>query len=713
MREVAGGQRPAATERAIETPLFLRQAEDVLQPVAVRRRQLRDDVVRDGAARPEVALQVEAGPGEEYLLIVKHPSGALSFHGGTDVAPAPRRGQGKKAPKKSKAKSVIEFRAPISPSANPDVRRARLGDLLQGIVDAIVVKVGTVIAETAVDLAEAAIWRALGRTQGLHRVTPQGLRDKRLEPVARLTANNGRALLFLHGTFSTTQSAFGELANSTFFDSLQSRYGDAIYGFDHFTVSVTPEQNANDLLALLPQSPATIDVVTHSRGGLVLRNLVERRQRLTNGDRFVLGRAVLVACPNEGTPLATPDNWQATIGWIANLLDLFPPNPLASNASMVAHWIAWFVKVGIEAAEGLASMDVRGKQVQELQRPPKPALDQYSALVSNYEADGRVLARALDLGLDSFFETANDLVVPTAGRLAHRQAARFEFPPNGWAASARAATSRRPGARRRISLSSITGAQSIFSSRRCCVNRTTCRKCSWKSSSRTEPRASPRPRSRPQSRTRSPSPIRPLEHEPVRARSPGSRVATGSPRPGALELTVISTREAAAYAEDDVSVPLLLASYDGARVSMPFRTSKRHVAGRTEDWVLEDYQIKELAARWGALFATHRKIKRFVDSSERTPPPDADLLEFGELLFETLLPGDVKRLFDVARSREQEKLLIIFTSTIPWVFDMPWEFARDPTRGTCWRPRMRCSSATFSRPPRSTACHRRPARCAC
>ena len=91
------------------------------------------------------------------------------------------------------------------------------------------------------------------------------------------------------------------------------------------------------------------------------------------------------------------------------------------------------------------------------------------------------------------------------------------------------------------------------------------------------------------------------------------------------------------------------------RVRVPFRTSKRHISGRTEDWVLQEYQIKELTSRWGQLFATHRTIKRFVDSPDGTPPPEAVLLEFGALLFETLLPGDVKRLFDVARSREQEK----------------------------------------------------------
>ena len=165
----------AAAAPASETPPFLRQSRDVLQPVVVRSRRLKDDAVRSAGARPEVALQIEAEPGEEYLLVVKHPSGALSFHRGIEVPPSPRRGgRGKKAVRKGKAKSVIEFRAPIAASAHPDVRRGVFGDFLQGIVDAIIVQVGEVIAETAVDLAEAAIWRLLGREQGLYRITSAG-----------------------------------------------------------------------------------------------------------------------------------------------------------------------------------------------------------------------------------------------------------------------------------------------------------------------------------------------------------------------------------------------------------------------------------------------------------------------------------------------------------------------------------------------------------
>ena len=74
------------------------------------------------------------------------------------------------------------------------------------------------------------------------------------------------------------------------------------------------------LLDGLPDQTTTFDVVTHSRGGLVLRHLVERANRFGSfSHRFKLGHAVLVASPNDGTPLATPRRWEDTIGWIANI----------------------------------------------------------------------------------------------------------------------------------------------------------------------------------------------------------------------------------------------------------------------------------------------------------------------------------------------------------------------------------------------------------
>jgi hypothetical protein len=141
--------------------------------------------------------------------------------------------------------------------------------------------------------------------------------------------------------------------------------------------------------------------------------------------------------------------------------------------------------------------------------------------------------------------------------------------------------------------------------------------------------------------------------------------------------------------EKDPIVPFLLASYGGARVSVPFYTSKRHIevlmatgASGGSSWVEYERAAEELRQRWGRLFGHHRRIRRWLEGRHDMPPSATELVEFGDLLFETLLPGDVRRLYDVARSRERDRLFMVFTSMIPWVFDLPWEFARDPSRGT-------------------------------
>ena len=58
-------------------------------------------------------------------------------------------------------------------------------------------------------------------------------------------------------------------------------------------------------------------------------------------------------------------------------------------------------------------------------------------------------------------------------------------------------------------------------------------------------------------------------------------------------------------------------------------------------------------------------------------------MRFGGLLFETLLQGDVRRLYDEARTRQQGRRLdFVLTSMIPWIGEKPWEFAFDTGRKT-------------------------------
>jgi hypothetical protein len=110
----------------------------------------------------------------------------------------------------------------------------------------------------------------------------------------------------------------------------------------------------------------------------------------------------------------------------------------------------------------------------------------------------------------------------------------------------------------------------------------------------------------------------------------------------------------------------LLASFRNARVLEPFPR-----------------RGGEAGARWRRIIDAH---ERTLASLEGQPPQlglpgGAALHALGRDLFETLFPGDVRRLYDVARSLQNDGVLdIVFTSMLDWVADKPWELAFDPSR---------------------------------
>jgi hypothetical protein len=134
-----------------------------------------------------------------------------------------------------------------------------------------------------------------------------------------------RVLLFVHGTFSSTIGGFGAIAatpwGEEFLRAAHANY-DAVIGFDHPTLSGDPLENATDLLTRLQNiawpHPPRFDVITHSRGGLVVRSLTEHLLPVANFQATV-ERIIFVAATNGGTQLAEPDNWQAFIDLYTNL----------------------------------------------------------------------------------------------------------------------------------------------------------------------------------------------------------------------------------------------------------------------------------------------------------------------------------------------------------------------------------------------------------
>lgn len=274
-----------------------------------------------------------------------------------------------------------------------------------------------------------------------HRLTPfWGLRrwqDKQLKPVEKPSGQRP-ILLFVHGTFSKNEAIFEQLAATAvglkFLDKMQANY--EILAFDHPTLSVSPMINALDLARVLGNYPLPIDVICHSRGGLVTRWWLETFDSGKHGRR----RAVLVGAPLDGTSLAAPNKLRHGIDLLTNIghilgegLSLIPFFTVAggllkifsSFGSIVANTPV--VDAAVAAIPGLAAMSMSTNNF-ELNRLntmiPGTTPPTYFAVASNFEPDSegwrfwrfftKAKGQLAHLVTDRLiFEAANDLVVDT------------------------------------------------------------------------------------------------------------------------------------------------------------------------------------------------------------------------------------------------------------------------------------------------------------
>ncbi|HEX5761254.1 MAG TPA: hypothetical protein VF121_18870, partial [Thermoanaerobaculia bacterium] len=364
------------------------------------------------AAEGALILDVATAPGEALVLLARHPSGAITLH-----SPQPLSGR-----RGAARGGVTRFHVAVR-SAGAGARRGAVTRVVRLVVFKALDKVAELVLPRLARRWEEG--RFGKRPLGWVGITAPTLRaaidgSGQLAPAPK-TAFGERNLLLLHGTFSSTEGAFAKLAGARggdggeFLSWANGTYGGRIFGFNHLTVSAPLAENARLLLDGLPDRPVRFDVVTHSRGGLVLRTLLERRAELGSPSRrFELGRGVLVAAPNHGTPLGSAERWDDTLGWLANLIDLFPDNPFTLAAELVAQGLNWIAQHVVGDLPGLAAMDPAGVTISGLQGPPGPPPGTLAALAANFEP-GDLAPRLFDAGADGFFAGANDLVVPSEG----------------------------------------------------------------------------------------------------------------------------------------------------------------------------------------------------------------------------------------------------------------------------------------------------------
>jgi len=411
-----------------------------------RTRDLGDKPVPNRVAKVKVEVDVPAG---EDAVVLLERDGVYSWHLPTN----PRQRTRALDPGKRTARFEIDVQPrptkqpPRAHGATQTRTKGLLGDLVQGAAQALVFQFAApALLEKAIERMESQVRPGLVHLTGSD--VSKWRRFETLDQLHLPTDRPVRILLFVHGTFSSTAGAFGALGvdenGKGFLRAAIAAY-DAVIGFDHKTLSVDPRENARNLLKRLrkhrPRDQFVIDVITHSRGGLVTRAFAE--EALPSADwPGTLDIAVFVAATNAGTRLADPKRWNDLIDLYTNLasvtaagLSVIPgAAPAAVVVGGVVKGIGAFVKYLVSyAAEGddvpgLKAMVPGGPFLTELNKTqpgqPAPGTNWY-VISSNFHVGlfddhhhppefPRELAVKLAEGfVDRIFEGDNDLVVET------------------------------------------------------------------------------------------------------------------------------------------------------------------------------------------------------------------------------------------------------------------------------------------------------------
>jgi hypothetical protein len=255
---------------------------------------------------------------------------------------------------------------------------------------------------------------------GLERLTRDNL------PVVSNPGAADRVLLLVHGTFSKCASPV-EGFGPEFLQWARKRYR-AVIGFDHWTLSKTPLENAGmlaeQLRAIAPDLLANrrLDMITHSRGGLVARAFCE-----LVGETEAVQNVIFLGTPNCGTDLANPENWGAMADTLVNMTGLDHAKIFGRLAGLLARLV---VMGGEEKIPGLLAQNplmagVQGSFLHQLQQSRAAANSiRYSAVAAEFEPSpllpnlkalwSAARQAGLDTVADKFFEHANDLVVNTS-----------------------------------------------------------------------------------------------------------------------------------------------------------------------------------------------------------------------------------------------------------------------------------------------------------
>jgi pimeloyl-ACP methyl ester carboxylesterase len=228
----------------------------------------------------------------------------------------------------------------------------------------------------------------------------------------------GRALLMIHGTFSSTHAAFSQMPRDYVHDLCQ-KYSGRVFAFDHLTLSQDPKENVAWFLNEIPPDIALdLDVVCHSRGGLVSRVLAEHEITANHAPARVRN-IVFVGAPNAGTILTDAKYMSTFLDSYTNVLNLFfdmlPETGVIEALEGIITVVKQLSVDTIKGLDGLQAMQPNGQFLKALNQGKKDD-KRYFSISSNFEPKQNPGFKAYIANrlMDKIFKSENDLVVPTA-----------------------------------------------------------------------------------------------------------------------------------------------------------------------------------------------------------------------------------------------------------------------------------------------------------
>jgi len=223
------------------------------------------------------------------------------------------------------------------------------------------------------------------------------------------TTNVADALLVMPGLFGTIEKGYDEfLENEIVRTALAAR---KVYGFNMPTLVQGIEENANNLLQMLQDKgldKKISTIMTRSRGAIVARVLLEGKHLPD------VKKLVMIAPPNQGTPMASSDKWSKLLNIVTNVAKLAFGTYMPVLPKILA--VAKAIANQVVDLPGINDLEQESELLKKLNQK-NLAVANYYVVVADYTPDSW-LKKAFDkFAVDKFVfnNLQNDTVVPTAG----------------------------------------------------------------------------------------------------------------------------------------------------------------------------------------------------------------------------------------------------------------------------------------------------------